>query len=72
MQREQRLLTFLLGTVLVMGTGMAQVFVCPGEQVQFEVTQPNYGDKIWEYSPDGLDWTDIVVEEAPPSASRRS
>lgn len=66
MQREQRLLTFLLGTVVAMGASMAQVFVCPGDQVQFEVTQPNYGDKTWEYSPDGLDWTYIVVEESAP------
>lgn len=44
----------------------AQVVVCPGEPVIFQVAEDYYGTKSWEYSPDGITWNTVEVTENEP------
>ncbi|MCB0771228.1 MAG: carboxypeptidase regulatory-like domain-containing protein, partial [Flavobacteriales bacterium] len=44
----------------------AQVVVCPGEPVIFQVAEDYYGTKSWEYSPDGITWNAVEVIENEP------
>jgi uncharacterized protein (TIGR02145 family) len=56
----------LLIAALLLSSAHAQLTLCPGEPVQFELEDVYHGDKTWEFSADGVNWETIqVVEDTP-------
>lgn len=51
---------------LAANTTTAQMVICPGNPVQFELDQSYYGVKTWEYSPDSISWSPVDIVEQEP------
>ncbi len=56
----------LLLAALLLGSAHAQLTLCPGEPVQFELEDVYHGEKTWEFSPNGVNWETISVVESTP------
>lgn len=61
MQLHRHTLSALLS--LILASASAQVMVCPGEPLIFQLEGEHHGTKIWEHSTDGVTWNSVEVTE---------
>lgn len=64
MRFRPALTTFV--SLLYVGSMPAQLSICSGETVEFQLQEEYYGEPTWEFSTDGVSWVESTVQVGIP------